>query len=92
MVKFTAVRMIAFPLGIAFYVYAGLNWPGVLRTAQGLGGWIAGSIERSLPDEYAVWLPALNIDSGIVMIMFTITAFISVEAAIILVKSIFRRH
>ena len=92
MLKFTAVRMVAFPLGIAYYIYAGLNWPSVLRSAQWLSGWIANTIEDSLPDAYAVWMPALNIDSGIVMMMFTIAAFICVEIVIIIFRSIFHRH
>jgi len=49
-----------------------------MRTAQQSAESLLNIVETKLPDQYAVWLPTLNLESGLLLLGFTMVAFIVV--------------
>lgn len=83
--------MVAFPLGISFYIWFAIKYPWLVREIQNACKMVIGAIENELPDQYAVWVPNLNLESGIVLMMFTLGAFILIELLIATARSMLNR-
>jgi len=90
MMKFAAIRMVTFPLGFLAYIYVMIKDPGSMRTAQKMTRSLSDWIEALLPDQYAVLVPSLNLESSLLLVGFTINAFIAVELAIACLRLCFK--
>ena len=51
MMKFTAIRLVAIPLGFVLYIYTMIKDPGSMRTAQKFARSLSDWIEALLPDQ-----------------------------------------
>mgnify|MGYP001107593510 CR=1 FL=1 len=82
MMKFTAIRLVAIPLGFVLYIYTMIKDPGSMRTAQKFARSLSDWIEALLPDQYAVLVPTLNLESSLLLMSFTVIAFMVAEIMI----------
>lgn len=79
--NFMAVRTMAIIVGTALYIYSAVQQAPALRALQSGTRWVADSLEISLPDTWAVWIPILNLDNSLAYAAFVIAAYAIIEIA-----------
>ena len=80
--RFALVRSIVFPLGLTMYIYTAVNHATEMRAAQNTAAGLSDTIAGWLPDEYAVWVPSLNLETTLLALGFTLIAFVLVEVSL----------
>lgn len=85
LIRWAAFRAVALVAGVLLYVYAAVQYPQQLRIVQVQASALVEVIGRSLPAQYAVWLPALNLASSLTTLAFVLVAMLVIE----LVQAIF---
>jgi len=89
--NFLTVRMIAIVLGTTLYIYSAVEQAAALRYIQSITRWLADSLEVALRDEWAVWVPLLNLEHSFAYALFIVGAYAIIEIIERLVRLLFRK-
>ncbi|OGG41401.1 hypothetical protein A2837_02715 [Candidatus Kaiserbacteria bacterium RIFCSPHIGHO2_01_FULL_46_22] len=88
---FLTVRGIAMILGTALYIYSAVEQAPALRYIQAGTRWLADNLEAVLTDEWAVWVPLLNLEHSFAYALFVVGAYAIIEVFEGIVGLFFRK-
>lgn len=77
--NFLLVRGVAIILGALLYIYCAVQHPPVLRYIQYAARRMADHLESNLSDQWAVWVPLMNLEHSFAFVVFIVGAYMIIE-------------
>lgn len=79
MLWFLTLRGLAVIFAAFIYFYCATQQASFLRLVQRGARWVVDQLETQLSDEWAVWLPTINLETSLTFGVFIVTGYMVVE-------------